>query len=87
MGGEQRDVLGGYATKVKCSWRYRTLVKTVEEARQAARELIAQGVDTIKVYQHLTPEQLEAVVQEAHASMECFSEYSVAGKASCLSER
>ena len=65
MGGEQRDVLWGYATKVKCSWRYRTLVKTVEEARQAARELIAQGVDTIKVYQHLTPEQLEAVVQEA----------------------
>ena len=46
----------------------RTVVTNVAEARQAAREIIAQGVDAIKVLQRLEPEQLRAIVEEAQKS-------------------
>ncbi len=64
-GGDKTEAFTNFVTRVKRSGRHKTFVKTVEEAQQAARELIAQGVDTIKVYQHLTPEQLRAIIQEA----------------------
>jgi len=47
---------------------YRTHVNTVEEARIAARNVIRQGVDAIKVHEGLTPEMLKAVVEEAHGA-------------------
>jgi imidazolonepropionase-like amidohydrolase len=45
---------------------YRTYVHTPEEARTLARTLLKQGVDALKVYQHLTPELLKPIVEEAH---------------------
>lgn len=45
---------------------YRTSVATPEEARATARSLLARGVDLLKVYQHLTPELLRPIVEEAH---------------------
>lgn len=45
---------------------YRTHVATPEEARAAARSLLKQGVDALKVYQHLTPDLLKPIVEEAH---------------------
>ena len=45
---------------------YRTHVRTPEEARATARALLKQGVDALKVYQHLTPELLKPIVEEAH---------------------
>ncbi len=38
----------------------------VEEARAEVRRLIAKGVDAIKVHDGLTPEQIKAVVEQAH---------------------
>ncbi len=50
---------------------YRIHTHTVEEARQAARDLIRKGVDALKVYEGLGTESLKAVVEEAHnAGME-----------------
>jgi imidazolonepropionase-like amidohydrolase len=50
---------------------YRVHTRTVEEARTAARNLIRQGVDALKVYEGLSTESLKAVVEEAHnAGME-----------------
>ena len=50
---------------------YRIHTRTVEEARQAARDLIRKGVDALKVYEGLGAESLKAVVEEAHnAGME-----------------
>ena len=45
---------------------YRTHVRTPEEARATARALLKQGVDALKVYQHLTPDLLKPIVEEAH---------------------
>lgn len=45
---------------------YRTHVRTPEEARVTARSLLKQGVDALKVYQHLTPDLLKPIVEEAH---------------------
>lgn len=45
---------------------YLVRVHTPEEARATARKVIGQGVDIVKVYQHLTPDLLRAVVEEAH---------------------
>jgi imidazolonepropionase-like amidohydrolase len=45
---------------------YRTHVRTPEEARVTARALLKQGVDALKVYQHLTPDLLKPIVEEAH---------------------
>jgi imidazolonepropionase-like amidohydrolase len=45
---------------------YRTQVNTPEEARTLARNLLARGVDLLKVYQNLTPELLRPIVEEAH---------------------
>ena len=45
---------------------YRTPVADVQEARLAARRLIGQGMDGIKVWQNLLPEQLRAIIEEAH---------------------
>jgi imidazolonepropionase-like amidohydrolase len=44
----------------------RTIVRTVEEARRETRALIDRGVDLIKVYQELSPQELAAVTDEAH---------------------
>jgi imidazolonepropionase-like amidohydrolase len=45
---------------------YRVNVHTPEEARDTARKMLEQGVDALKVYQHLTPELLKPIVEEAH---------------------
>jgi imidazolonepropionase-like amidohydrolase len=45
---------------------YRTHVRTPEDARATARALLKQGVDALKVYQHLTPDLLKPIVEEAH---------------------
>ena len=45
---------------------YRTHVRTPDEARTTARALLKQGVDAVKVYQHLTPDLLKPIVEEAH---------------------
>jgi len=45
---------------------YRVHVRTPEEARAMARALLKQGVDALKVYQHLTPDLLKPIVEEAH---------------------
>lgn len=45
---------------------YRTHVRTPEEAGDLARTLLRRGVDALKVYQHLTPELLTPIVDEAH---------------------
>ncbi len=45
---------------------YRINVQTVEEARAEVRSLVAQGVDAIKVHDGLTPEMIQAVVEQAH---------------------
>ncbi|MCZ6750485.1 MAG: amidohydrolase family protein [Acidobacteria bacterium] len=45
---------------------YRIHTRNVEEARLATRKLIQQGVDGIKVYEGLSTESLQAVVEEAH---------------------
>lgn len=39
-------------------------VSTEAEAREAARRLIAQGVDCLKVYEQLTPDRVRAVAEE-----------------------
>lgn len=45
---------------------YRVHVRTPEEARTLARTLLQRGVDGLKVYQHLTPDLLQPIVEEAH---------------------
>src|SRR5438105_5279448 len=45
---------------------YRVHVRTPDEARMMARSLLRQGVDGLKVYQHLTPGLLKPIVEEAH---------------------
>ena len=45
---------------------YRVHVRTPAEARMMARSLLRQGVDGLKVYQHLTPGLLKPIVEEAH---------------------
>ena len=45
---------------------YRAHVRTPGEARGKARALLKQGVDALKVYQHLTPDLLKPIVEEAH---------------------
>jgi imidazolonepropionase-like amidohydrolase len=45
---------------------YRTHVRTPEEARLTALALLKRGVDALKVYQHLTPDLLKPIVEEAH---------------------
>ena len=44
---------------------YRRYVRTPDEARTTARALLKQGVDALKVYQHLTPDLLKPIVEEA----------------------
>jgi len=44
----------------------RVHVRTPAEARMMARSLLRQGVDRLKVYQHLTPDLLKPIVEEAH---------------------
>jgi imidazolonepropionase-like amidohydrolase len=45
---------------------YRVHVRTPEEARAMARSLLQRGADGLKVYQHLTPDLLKPIVEEAH---------------------
>ena len=45
---------------------YRIHVHTPEEARTSARRLLQSGVDALKVYQHLAPDLLTPIVEEAH---------------------
>lgn len=45
---------------------YRTPVADVQEARLTVRRLIRQGVDGIKIWQNMLPEQLRAIAEEAH---------------------
>jgi imidazolonepropionase-like amidohydrolase len=47
---------------------YRVHVHNPDEARMMARDLLRRGVDALKVYEHLTPELLKAIVDEAHAA-------------------
>jgi imidazolonepropionase-like amidohydrolase len=46
--------------------RDRVVVKTVDEARAAAREHVRRGVDFIKVYEGITADLLKGVTEEAH---------------------
>jgi len=43
-------------------------VRTVAEARAAARRLLDRGVDCLKIYEQLTPPLVEAVVREAEGA-------------------
>jgi imidazolonepropionase-like amidohydrolase len=45
---------------------YRSHVHSPDQARTFARSLLKRGVDALKVYQNLTPELLQPVVEEAH---------------------
>jgi len=45
---------------------YRSHVNSPEEARTFARRLLKRGVDALKVYQNLTPDLLQPIVEEAH---------------------
>src|SRR5215831_3730677 len=45
---------------------YRVHVRTPDQARITARRLLSQRVDGLKVYQHLTPDLLRPIVEEAH---------------------
>jgi imidazolonepropionase-like amidohydrolase len=46
--------------------RFEILVKSGEEARTAARELLAQGADVIKIFENTPPEAIKAAAEEAH---------------------
>ncbi|HEX9443147.1 MAG TPA: amidohydrolase family protein [Candidatus Binatia bacterium] len=46
--------------------RYEILVQNADEARRAVRELLAQPVDIIKVYEDTLPEAIKAAAEEAH---------------------
>jgi adenylate cyclase len=47
-------------------WKSR-VVATAEEARRAARELLARQVDCLKAFEKLAPTQVQAIVEEAAA--------------------
>jgi imidazolonepropionase-like amidohydrolase len=59
-------VIDGPDSSVDRRDEYRTHVTTPEEAHTVARSLLRRGVDALKVYQHLTPDLLQAIVEEAH---------------------
>jgi imidazolonepropionase-like amidohydrolase len=60
------EVIDGPDSNVDRRDEYRTHVSTPEEAHTVARNLLRKGVDAIKVYQNLTPELLQPLVEEAH---------------------
>jgi imidazolonepropionase-like amidohydrolase len=60
------EVIDGPDSSVDRRDEYRTHVNTPEEAHTVARNLLRKGVDAIKVYQNLTPELLQPLVEEAH---------------------
>ena len=60
------EVIDGPDTTEDRRDEYRTHVSTPEEAHRVARDLLRRGVDGLKVYQNLTPELLQAIVEEAH---------------------
>jgi imidazolonepropionase-like amidohydrolase len=45
---------------------YEIIIRSPQEAAQRTRELVKRGVDVIKVWEGLTPEDYRAVVQVAH---------------------
>jgi imidazolonepropionase-like amidohydrolase len=47
---------------------HHTAVDTPEAARSAARDLLANGADGVKVYEKITPELLRPIVEEVHAA-------------------
>lgn len=59
-------VIDGPDSSVDRRDAYRVHVHTPEEARTMARSLLHRGVDALKVYQHLTPELLRPIAEEAH---------------------
>lgn len=46
--------------------RFEISVKSPEEARKAAQDLLAQPVDIIKIYEDTLPEAIKAAAEEAH---------------------
>ena len=42
------------------------LVETAEAAKAAVQRQVSEGVDAIKVYKHMRPELVQAVIEEAH---------------------
>ena len=60
------DAIGGpklWEEEGRMFFRY---VESTEDARRLARELIAKGVDCLKVWSFLTSEQVKVVAEEAH---------------------
>ena len=47
---------------------YHTTVSTPDEARAAAKKMLAAGVDGIKVYVKITPELVRPIAEEVHAA-------------------
>lgn len=62
---DQPSAFFARSAALRRAWRHQTLVQNAQEARQAARELIQHGVDTLKVYQDLPAEALRAIAEEA----------------------
>jgi len=60
------EVIDGPDSSADRRDEYRTHVNTPEQARTVARKLLREGVDAIKVYQNLTPDLLQPLVEEAH---------------------
>ncbi len=50
------------------TFSHSVLVSTEEEAREAVKEHVRQGVDCIKIYTALRPPLVDAIIQEAHAA-------------------
>ena len=57
------EVIDGPDSSADRRDEYRTHVNTPEQARTVARKLLREGVDAIKVYQNLTPDLLQPLVE------------------------
>lgn len=68
MRGPRLFVVGGILDAPPAQRGHHVAVATPALAGQAARELLAAGVDAIKVYQKLTPELLRPIAEAAHAA-------------------
>lgn len=64
--GPRMFVSGNLLNPGPASRPHHTSINTIDEARASTRELIAKGVDQIKVHARITAELLEVVAEEAH---------------------
>lgn len=65
--GPRIDVTAPYITGPGYPVRFLNTVKDAEDARRVARYWMDEGTTSIKVYQHITRDELRATIEEAHA--------------------